>query len=94
MAQVVLPYKHYLCLIIIFICGTLRAMENSLSADLRWAMIDEIAASLGVHANSRRVWRQRHIPYRWRLPILREAEKRSLPLTDTDFDRRYADTVA
>lgn len=60
-------------------------MENG------WKLIDEIAAELGVDANVRRVWRQRHVPHKWRLPILREASKRGLEIDESAFERRYAE---
>ncbi len=58
----------------------------------KWAIIDDMAEKLGIDANNRRVWRQRHVPYRYRLPILRKAEECGIDLRDADFDQRYADT--
>ncbi len=68
----------------------LRKTQNN--TDPVWVTIDKIASDLGVHPNVRRVWRQRHVPYRWRLPILREAERSGVDLKDSDFDQRYAET--
>ena len=77
--------KHNPRLIQVFFCGTVRAMTD------QWKIIDELAADLGVDENTRRVWRQRHVPHRWRLPILRLAEKRGIALSEKAFDCRYAE---
>ncbi len=57
-----------------------------------WKHIDEIAASLGVSENRRRVWRQRQVPFAWRLRIFCEAERRNIALDEAAFDRRYAES--
>jgi len=56
-----------------------------------WKIIDEIAADLGVSENNRRVWRQRRTPDKWRLKIVREAERRGVALDERAFDRRFAE---
>jgi len=57
-----------------------------------WDAIDAIAAEIGVDENNRRVWRQRHVPHKWRIPILEEARKRRVKISISDFERRYANT--
>ena len=56
-----------------------------------WAVIDRIAADLGVDENNRRVWRQRQVPHKWRLPILAEAKRRRIKLDEAAFDQRHAE---
>ncbi len=56
-----------------------------------WPVIDELATSLGVSANNRRVWRQRGVPHKWRLRMARAADKNGLNLPDQAFDERYAE---
>ena len=58
----------------------------------KWPIIDSIAASLGVSKNNRRLWRQRNIPFRYRLPILNEAKKKRLPITESDLAKKYVGT--
>ena len=55
-----------------------------------WEEIDRLAADLGVDENTRRVWRQRHVPYKWRLPIIRAAERQGIKIDECAFDRRHA----
>jgi hypothetical protein len=38
-----------------------------------WAIIDRIASELGILRETRKKWRQRGVPHRWRLPILQKA---------------------
>ena len=58
--------------------------------DREWKLIDDLAAELGVDPNVRRVWRQRHVPHKWRLPILLRAEKQGLRLNIKAFDKKRA----
>lgn len=46
-----------------------------------WVLIDEIAAAAGVSANTRRMWRERGVPYRHHLLVITEASKRGVLLT-------------
>lgn len=48
--------------------------------------IVSIGIALGATEEATRKWRERgHVPHRWRLPILREALKRGLSISDDDF---------
>ena len=50
-------------------------------------VIDELAEELGATAVARKKWRQRGVPYRWRLPIIERAAKRGIKLAGADFER-------
>ena len=50
-------------------------------------LIDKIARDLGVTFEARKKWRQRKcVPHRWRLPIIRAAEKCGVTLDEQVFD--------
>jgi hypothetical protein len=51
------------------------------------ALIDSLAKDLGVTAGTRKKWRQRGVPHRWRLPIIELAANRGVELSSADFDR-------
>jgi hypothetical protein len=56
--------------------------------DQNSALIAEIALSLGAKPSAISLWRSRHsVPHAWRLPIYREARRRSVDLPDEAFDR-------
>jgi hypothetical protein len=54
-----------------------------------WELVDRLAEGLGVDYWARRKWIQReHIPYKWRVPLLK-ASKGSISIEDFDLlDRR------
>ncbi len=52
----------------------------------KWDRIDELAAELGVKEHARAKWRQRHVPYKYRLPILSLAQKRGIPIKEDDLE--------
>ena len=56
----------------------------------RWPVIDKIASDLGVPKGTRRVWRQRQVPFRYWIPILEASRKMGLTITKGDLARRYA----
>ena len=49
-------------------------------------LIDDIAKELGVTAAARKKWRQRGVPHRWRLPIMRAAAGRGVVVPDSAFE--------
>ena len=53
-------------------------------------LIDEVAKELGVTEAARKKWRQRGVPHKWRLPILRRAAARGVAIPDSAFERRVA----
>jgi hypothetical protein len=54
-----------------------------------------IARDLGVSVEARKKWRQRGcVPHRWRLPIIREAQKRGIELPQDVFDDEQPESVA
>ena len=55
-----------------------------------WAKISAVAADLGASDNNIRVWRQRVVPYKWRLLIMKEAKRRKIRISEADFARRHA----
>jgi hypothetical protein len=58
-------------------------------------LIDGIARDLGASAEARKKWRQRGcIPHRWRLPIIREAEKRGIEVPDDAFEADQPEDAA
>lgn len=46
-----------------------------------WDLIDEIAASAGISPNTRRMWRERGVPYRMHVEIIDAARARGIALT-------------
>jgi hypothetical protein len=54
------------------------------------ALIDRLAEELGVSAVARKKWRQRGVPHKWRLPLLRKAAERGISLTDDAFEKQTA----
>lgn len=51
-----------------------------------WALIDLLAAELGVTANARRMWLARGVvPARWHLRLLTAAERRGIDLRARDL---------
>jgi len=44
-----------------------------------WAQMERLARERGVNEHTLRKWRQRGVPYRWRLTLL-QASKGKLPL--------------
>lgn len=50
-----------------------------------WDLIDEIAAASGVSSNTRRMWRERGVPYRHHLLVIAEAAKRGVTLTGDEL---------
>lgn len=53
-------------------------------------LLRELAKELGVTPAAMKKWRQRGVPHRWRLPLLRKAEERGVALPDEAFERRVA----
>lgn len=62
---------------------SLAAMETD-------ALIAGLAKDLGVKDAALKKWRQRGVPHRWRLPLLREAARRGVTLPDEAFERQVA----
>lgn len=52
-----------------------------------WPVIDELGAALGASEFARSKWRQRGVPYRLRLPMIEEAERRGIDISGADLDR-------
>lgn len=51
------------------------------------ALINLLAAELGVSDEARKKWRQRGaVPHKWRLPILDLAAKRRVPILQSDLE--------
>lgn len=48
--------------------------------------IKAIAADMGAKPETVKKWRQRGVPYRWRLLILQEAEKRQIKMQPHDLE--------
>ena len=61
-----------------------RPMSDS---TINWKLIDDTAASLDVGYEARRKWRQRNVPYKWRIAIAQELMRRGIPVALGDFDR-------
>lgn len=53
-------------------------------------LIDGLAKDLGISEAARKKWRQRGVPHRWRLAILRKAAEQGVVLPDEAFGRRIA----
>jgi bifunctional DNA-binding transcriptional regulator/antitoxin component of YhaV-PrlF toxin-antitoxin module len=59
----------------------MSTITSMLSRDESCGVIDRIAASFGVHGETRRKWRWRgKVPGRWHLPILQKAKAEGLEL--------------
>jgi len=58
-------------------------MQNN---HLTWAMVDSEAEALGVDAAARRKWRQRRVPYEWRIKIMESMASRRVIVSAADFD--------
>lgn len=58
------------------------AMQNN---QLTWATVDSEAEALGVDAAARRKWRQRRVPFEWRLKIIESLARRGITVTADDF---------
>lgn len=52
--------------------------------DAKWRVIDAIASDLAVK-NTRRMWRQRGVPHRYRITILKRAARKRVNLTARDL---------
>lgn len=50
-----------------------------------WKIITESAKRRGVKADTIAKWRQRHVPFRYRLQIVRDAAQIGVVLSDGDF---------
>lgn len=59
------------------------AMQND---QLTWAIVDSEAEALGADAAARRKWRQRKVPYEWRLKIIESLRARDIIVTGDAFD--------
>lgn len=51
-----------------------------------WVVITELAREAGVSAEAVKKWRQRGVPHKWRLPLLKRAAERGLDLPEETFD--------
>lgn len=54
-----------------------------------WTALNKIGARLGIGSASRRKWRQRGMPAKWRLAIAAEANKDGLVLDFAALGRRF-----
>jgi hypothetical protein len=61
---------------------------------MEWSTVDEIALSLGVRPRTLKAWRQRQIPHKYRLPILKEAARRGIEASDDDLPRGKSERSA
>lgn len=52
-----------------------------------WEIVELLARELGVTTGQLRIWRQRAVPHRYRLPIADLARKRKLDFDPAWFDR-------
>jgi hypothetical protein len=69
-------------------------MSLCVSAMDKVVLIDSLASELGASAVARRKWRQRGVPYRWRLFLIEAARERGVELTSADFERDPGRSVA
>jgi hypothetical protein len=58
-------------------------MQNE---QLTWAIVDNVAATLGVDAPARRKWRQRRVPFEWRFKIIEKLATDGVTVTGDAFD--------
>jgi hypothetical protein len=54
---------------------------------LTWGIVDNTAAELGAKDYARQKWRQRGVPFRWRVRITQALMARGVPVALNDFDR-------
>lgn len=57
-------------------------------------LIEAIAADLGIKKPALLKWRERGVPYRWHIPILRHAAERGLDISQHDLRPVEAAAVA
>jgi hypothetical protein len=43
-----------------------------MTESLDWTIVDRAAEALGVTKDSLKKWRQRGVPHRWRIPLIRQ----------------------
>jgi hypothetical protein len=80
MGQNVSSVKRY------FAC--VRQARNLYMGRMTWSDVERLAGRLGIPRNTARKWRQRRIPDRWRIALLREAwAAHSLALEVEDLPR-------
>jgi hypothetical protein len=63
----------------------------SLSSALDWPLIVRIAMAHGVRAGAIKKWRQRGVPYKWRLVIIAAAGAEGVEISPDDFEDQGGD---
>lgn len=54
---------------------------------LNWRLVDETGAELGANESARLKWRQRGVPFKWRIQITQSLMGRGVAVALADFDR-------
>lgn len=54
---------------------------------LTWDVVDTVAEELGAQRWARLKWRQRGVPYEWRVKITQRLMSQGVPISLGDFDR-------
>lgn len=54
---------------------------------LTWATVDHEAAVLGATPTARMKWRQRQVPFEWRIKIVEALMSKGMPVALADFEK-------